>query len=438
MVSTIDQVNTLLAQLQSPDFYEREEAVQQLGRCDTTEAVAGLVIALEDADMGIREMAADLLCNIKGDIAAQLLIKFLAHGDIGTRNLAAEILVRFGGEAVPALIAEIENDDHDVRKFIVDVLGMIGDERSTGAICGRLHDSNINVVCSAAEALGEIGSSATIPELVEAYRRTPDVRLQAVEALGKIGDPSTLQYLIEFLGSDDPVVLYAAIEALGNLNRQESVDHLIRFLEYPDSTIAEAALAAIIHISINNDGRIGHDLPLDKFSEFLFEGIRNRDPRITKFTLGHLSHWYGSKVVQSLLDVVAYVEDDDLKRIVEILAQIGPSASDLILRKFPESSTSVKLVLLNILKQYVDENIARSLLPFTKDTDPDVRQNIAFTLGLSACPEAVVPLRALAKDSVGHVRSAAYAALGWLCTEDDIDIILEGLYDRYPDVREAA
>ena len=38
---------------------------------------------------------------------------------------------------------------------------------------------------------------------------------------------------------------------------------------------------------------------------------------------------------------------------------------------------------------------------------------------------------------VGHVRSAAYGAMGWICSENEIDILYEGLNDSYVDVRES-
>jgi len=132
MDNVIESVGELLAKLQSPDFYEREEAVKQLGTFQVDEAVAGLVIAIEDPDLGIRELAADYLSRIKGNTASQLLIRFLGNEDIGSRNLASEILVKIGVDAVPALIENLNNDDHDIRKFIADILGLIRDDRAVG------------------------------------------------------------------------------------------------------------------------------------------------------------------------------------------------------------------------------------------------------------------------------------------------------------------
>ena len=71
------------------------------------------------------------------------------------------------------------------------------------------------VVCSAAEALGEIGSETALPSLIEAYKSNEDVRLPVVESLGKIGGTKSLNYLIDYLQTDDPMILFAVIDAIG-------------------------------------------------------------------------------------------------------------------------------------------------------------------------------------------------------------------------------
>lgn len=437
MTIAVDQISDLLSRLQSPDFYEREEAVRNLGSYNEDEAVAGLVMALEDQDMGIRELAADLLAQMKGSTASQLLVSFLGHADIGTRNLAAEILVKIGGEAVEPLLDEIDNEDHDIRKFIVDVLGLIKDKRSVEQICRSLYDENANVACSAAEALGEIGSKEAVAALIGAFENVEDSRLQAVEALGKIGDPSSLDKLYAFAHSDDPMIQYVVLEAIGNIGLADSVQHLLPFLDDDDGTIAETALMAIISISLKNDGKIDCDLPLDKFAHFLFDGIKNHNREITDFTLSRLKHWYGNEVLSQLLGVLDSVEEEDRKRITDILIDAGPAAVNTMLDTFVHSTLASKLALLDVIKQSIDPEIAQRLITFAEDTEPDVRQKIAHLLGLSGCDDAIKPLKKMTADPVGHVRATAFAALGWLASESEIDFLFEGLKDKFPDVRQA-
>ncbi|MBU8934586.1 MAG: HEAT repeat domain-containing protein [candidate division Zixibacteria bacterium] len=438
MTNGFDKIVELLAQLQSPDFFEREDAVKKLGEHDQDEAIAGLVTALDDPDMGIRELAADMLVQTKSQTGAHLLIRFLGHEDIGTRNLASEILIKIGQPAVQPLIDNLADDDYDIRKFIVDILGLIKDETAVDALCKSLWDDNSNVVVSATEALGEVGSPKCIPELIKVYERVEDARLQAVEAMGKIGDPGTLDTLFGYLETDDPMIKYASIEAIGFTGMLGSIEKLVPILDDNDTTIAEVALMAIINISAANNGRLDYDLPLDRFVEHLFDGVKRKDKRITDFILARLSCWYGKNVVESIVDVLDSVDEENSCRFIEALGQAGASASSVLLQKFPKATPQAKVIILDILKQYADENIAASLIKYADDEAPEVRARIAGVMGGSGSDKVLPTLKKMARDEVGHVRSAAFRSAGWLCSEQDVDFLLTGLDDPYPDVREAA
>jgi HEAT repeat protein len=438
MNQVAENVGQLLVRLQSPDSGEREEAVHGLGASEGDEAIAGLVLAMEDPDLGIREIAAGYLARLRGETASQLLIRFLANDDIGTRNLASEVLVKIGAEAVPALIENIEYEDHDVRKFVVDILGLIGDSRAVEALSHRLWDENANVACASAEALGVIGSPRAVDALIAAADNIADAVLPAIEALGKIRDTRALDYLYQRLNSPDPMVVLVAIEAIGQIGHAASIQQLAPYLDAQDRTTAEATMAAVISITRLNGDRVTFDLPLDRFTDFLFEGIRNRNRDITEFTLSRLSHWYGSRVISGLLDVVEVVEEDELQRITEMLAEVGPSVATMILDRLTRSTTAHQIRLLDILAHLVDETSAAGLVQYSHHEDPEIRQRVAHLLGASGFVGAVKTLKALATDTNGHVRAASYSALGWLVSEDEVDFIMGGLDDKYPDVREAA
>ncbi len=438
MQEVVERIGELLCELQSPDFYQREEAVKELGTYQADEAVAGLIMALEDGDLGIRELAAEYLVKMSGETTTQLLVRFLANEDIGTRNLASEILVKIGRDAVPAILENITCDDHDVRKFLVDVVGMIKDERAIEPLCQRLWDENPNVVCSAAEALGEIGSVEAVPHLIAVCDKVEDAKLQTIEALGKIGDPKSLDKLYELLGSDDPMILFVSLEAIGQIGCIDSVTELKKFLDIEDTSLAESAMGAIITIYNKNEGRIDPDLPLEKFTGFLFDGIKSHNDEITDFTLDRLSHWFGSDVIQGLLDVIDHVSEDRLRRIQEILGEVGHAAGKMIVKKMGDATKPTRLKLLDLLKYIVDDDIAEDISAYANDPDPEIRQRVAHLLGISGDLKSVPRLKEMTKDSNGHVRAAAYGALGWLGGESDLKDIFPGLDDNYSDVREAA
>ena len=51
-----------------------------------------------------------------------------------------------------ALLSVLETPDVDVRKFIVDILGDIGDTRAVPALIGKLDDPDENIRVAAAES----------------------------------------------------------------------------------------------------------------------------------------------------------------------------------------------------------------------------------------------------------------------------------------------
>ncbi|RME31191.1 MAG: hypothetical protein D6800_01025, partial [Candidatus Zixiibacteriota bacterium] len=327
---------------------------------------------------------------------------------------------------------------HDVRKFIVDTLGLIKSDKAVPALSQALWDESPYVVCSAAEALGEIGSPQAVPHLIAVAEKSEDARLQAVEALGKIGDERALPMLYALLSTDDPMILFAAIESLGYVGAVDSVERLKPFLDYEDQKIAETALKAIITISNKNESHVLEDLPLDRFRHFLFDGVKRGDEELTSFTLKQLRHWCGPDILRGLVGVLDGVNEDKLRAISEIMVEAGPMAGEVMAEKFATASNSVKLKLLDIFKVASDEQIAMKLAQFAFDSEPEVRQKIAHVLGISGWRGAIETLRKMTADPNGHVRAAAFSALGWLCDEEEIDFIAAGLEDSFPDIREAA
>ena len=439
MEIVVDRIGHLLAQLQSPDFFERDRAVRELGTLSQDEAVAGLVMALEDSDRGIRELSAELLSEMNGEVAVQLLIRFLGHEDIGSRNLAAEVIVKIGENAVQPLTENITDPDHDIRKFIVDILGSIGSESAADALCEALFDENINVVCSAAEALGRIGSARAIPDLVAVFDNIPEARLNVVEALGKTCDKRALPKLIEMLQTEDSLLTCVAIEAIGNIKNLDSVEALRPFLQNDDEAIAEAALLALINIGNSNNVDLEFDLPPGRFERFLFDSLRHGNKSVTEFTLARLASGLGSDILESLLDTLPEIEESYQGHVMDLLHQGGPSVARSILARFKNVPAETQELYLEVLRTFIDDEILSTLVSLAESTAPEIKQRLAHIFGWSDYPPAHDCLRRLTRDEDGHVRGAALAAMGWhVSGAENLEILFSGLDDEFPDVREAA
>ncbi|WP_318258722.1 HEAT repeat domain-containing protein [Geobacter anodireducens] len=148
-------LTTVNADLQSSDEETRRRAVLDLATVSLDDARELLFVAMGDGSWRVRKEAVSLLlgmCPDKGTIEG--IIGLLASVDnAGLRNSAVEVLEGLAGRAVPALLAHLKDDDRDVRKFVVDILGTIGDRSSIPALIDALDDPDPNVSAAAAENL---------------------------------------------------------------------------------------------------------------------------------------------------------------------------------------------------------------------------------------------------------------------------------------------
>ncbi|MCK5127728.1 MAG: HEAT repeat domain-containing protein [candidate division Zixibacteria bacterium] len=432
-------LDALLNQLSSPDFFEREDAVKQLNEIDADEATAGLVMALEDEDRGIRELAADILVKQGGETCSRLLANFMGHHEISVRNLAAEILVRIGSEAIPALIEALEENDHDIRKFALDVLGLIKDSSVADSVHKMLDDPNENVACSAAETLGYIGTPKSVEPLLTAFKMHEFLRLQAAEALGRIGSPEAYKGLREYLNTDDPVVLYSVIEAMGKIGIADAVEELLPFLEDEREMIADAATTAVIRLTKSSD-RAGYaKFSKKRLKKFLIDSLKSDDTSIVQFALQELRTWNEPGIVNELINLILKSDGEIIDQIESILQSVGQPAIEGLSIALDDAEDEGKIKLINVICKCGTIQMADQLAQYADSENPVIRESVASSLGRCGTIESSAVLRKLIKDPIGHVRSAAVKSIGWLgAGEENVDILIECLDDDFPDVREAA
>jgi hypothetical protein len=147
---------TIRKNLESPDWQERFQAVQQLSASE--ENMALLVKALQDEKPQIRRWTAAKLAGIKTS------------------------------ESVQALCGAMLNDSSvGVRRTAGDSLSDIGDVSAMAAACQALGDNNKLVRWRAARFLAEIGTEEALPNLEKAQNDSEyEVRLEVAAAIHHI------------------------------------------------------------------------------------------------------------------------------------------------------------------------------------------------------------------------------------------------------------
>ena len=121
--------------------------------------------------------------------------------DLLVRRYLVLVLGRLGEkQAVPALIQAVSAEDPDTRLYAVWALGKIGDPAGFETVLASSESEDAGARKMAAYVLGALGDPRAIPRLkVLADDRVADVRWNAAIALGELGDRSGLAVLRSML-----------------------------------------------------------------------------------------------------------------------------------------------------------------------------------------------------------------------------------------------
>ncbi len=403
--------------------------------------MAGLsdpVAKLKDPDRMEREEAAFSLTSNPDPEKAAELCKLLYDSDISVRNLVAEVLVKMGETAVGALIAEASSPDHDVRKFVVDIMALINDQKFIPVLINLLNDRNENVVGSAAEALGNIVSSDAVDPLIECIKTHPDSSPQAIEALGKIGSARALPVLFELLDSDNIILEYAAVEAIGKTRSPQAINKLLDLLRGGNPELRNVVLTTILKLAGTGNRDSIFQATGGKFANYLVKAAASDDLDVKIAVLSEMAFWTGDEVVAALIQVLDCPDQEVVDLAQGALRVAGNSGLNEMISALKSSPDPIKMQLIEISSFLKSPELFDSILAQAESVNSDIRIAVAKTLAKFSDRRAVDVLLKLAEDEVGHVRAEALRTLAIVGGESEIEQIGKHLNDEYGDVREAS
>jgi hypothetical protein len=203
--------------------------------------------------------------------------------------------------------------------------------KDTKDLIRLLGHKNFDVQWRSADALGSLGTDATLPLIAALSHGKTAVRLGAIEALGTIHDQRSLKPLVFLLDHDRNIeVRWVAAIALGNLGNPEAINPLTRALKDPDRYVrygAAQALRTLSWIPGNDTDRAYYYIALEDWTETARMGAAATGP-----------------LIETLRDRDAATR----VKIVEILSGIGDTAAhracELVLRD-PDSTVRWKATL---------------------------------------------------------------------------------------------
>ncbi|NOY40190.1 MAG: HEAT repeat domain-containing protein [Nitrospirae bacterium] len=452
----------------------------------------------------IRKTALNVLLEgFNPDSYIKDLIGFLYIEDnAGARNTAIEALIMLGKKAVPHLIEAFESENHDVRKFIIDVLGFIGGQEVLPLLLRAIKDEDVNVRASAVECLGRLREASVTDSLIEIIE-TGEVwtAYPAVDALGQIGDRTVIPYLLKILKNS--LFTEPALKALSEFPEPETLKEIIPFLRDQKRSIVEETLRTIekFYQAGASEKLISeqlHNILGDEAFEILVRHIshKNRDVKGPAIVLLGLlcdhraikpllelseDEFFRDAVRRSLI-FIGKGDPDHLTRlvkteiperrrlIVEVISELqNPSFYDTLIQLLMDQDGHVIAYAAKGLGRIGDRRAAEEIFPFLTHPYPDIqeaavaaltelrkfisvselldklkspnvllRKNTALILGNIHAVESIEALGFAVKDESEEVRMAAVKAISMIGTEHAKRYLRTALTDESSEIRAVA
>jgi HEAT repeat protein len=321
--------------------------------------------------------------------------------DADVRNAAMEVYRVLGARGFPSLKALLQDSNHEVRLFAVNILCSIADRGTYSLLADAMNDADVNVRVAAAEALGKIRDERAVAVLENGIDDEPWVAMAAIDALGHIGGEDALRILYHCLEIPDYQEL--AITAIGMSGKKESIKYLSGRLNHWQ--LCEHALKAILEITERENIRPDPEFFMHHMPMILCM-LQSADPT-TRTAAGKAVCW--SRGIDAKQCLIGSVRDEDLREYaVAALRQTGERAVCGIVDEI-RGSTGPHRVLLAKTLSMLGEHAA--LLQFAEDSDPELRTEVALALGSVSLPQAAETLGSMLRDPEEEVRTAAKKSL---------------------------
>lgn len=249
----------------------------------------------------------------------------------------------------------------------------------------RLQDQDPTIRAAAAYGLGKMKVRRAIKHLAQAlHDQTPEVRYHAAWALGAIRDPKAFIYLKAAKLDTDAGVRLAIDHALHRLI-PPSTNSLINTLAHHPDSVTRAEAAKML-------GTLKEPLALETLVRAL------ADPSVNV-------RWEAVQAIGSLRP------HGDLSLLLAIMATLKDK--DAFLRR--QSVWALGCLATRGMTKKARDLIGTTLLRALRDPDPQVRGQVATTLGYMEVPHAVPQLmHCLRRDPDPSVRAEATKAVGRL------------------------
>lgn len=410
-METIDQIAKAL---NSPDEEERLQGLRELAAGDSLAGLDLIFKAFGDSSWRVRKQSIDLFLRmpVSRELIGEIVELLHAEENAGLRNAAVETLTRIGRDAVPMLLEQAGCPDHDVRKFIVDILGDIADPEAIPTLIRCLEDDDSNVRAAAAENLGKLKTAEAVPALLKAMQH-PDLLLQftILDALSRIASPVAMSALLPY--KEEKLLRKALIDCLGKAGDASAIRELVAALTDPMRNVREGAVLALAEISGRYPEQVKQQLAVCEkgpvaatVAAYLDTEYNDSLKRASIRILG----WLGdAEAVEPLLRLLEY---ESLQQVaLKALVDIGSANPQALLEAWPAVDGSQKASLAYVLGEARCPESLSLLQQGLRDADPQIVRMSAYALGKIGAAQMLPDLITCLQSDAKEVQEAALQAL---------------------------
>jgi HEAT repeat protein len=202
-----------------------------------------------------RQPAAEALAR-RGVAAAPAVEELASDGDAEVRKAAAYILGRIGSSSsVPAIVELMTTDDTpDAAVAFANALGAIGDARAFAPLLEMLDHPEAAVRQAAVSAINSIGHPQM--EAAVAARLRDDsfrVREAAARIAGYFGYTSCLRQMVELCDDTEVIVRRSAVESLANYDQRPAWSKIFETVAHDSDATVRAASARALGRSTSDE-----------------------------------------------------------------------------------------------------------------------------------------------------------------------------------------
>ncbi|HOM28147.1 MAG TPA: HEAT repeat domain-containing protein [Deltaproteobacteria bacterium] len=429
------------ALMSSADSSDRRAAANMLGDMCGEGTVERLVRLLKDTNSGVRDAAYNALMFTGGSEAVEKVAPLVAETDPGVRNAAIDILRAIGDDAIDVLHRLARDANDDIRLFMLDILGTIGNPSSVGVLIEGLRDANPNVRNAAVVSLGLLGDPEAFEPLAALIDDEEWIRFSVIEAISHLNHERLPSFIKEQMGRfrNDDLTMCALLEASGASGSRELAHFLVELLEEASMTIECEVVGAILRLLSPEEIAGLHADKARAVKEVIERHVGSVDGDLQLSMFRALEAVGDGRSVQVLLEVARSLDPDArpevFDAIEETMAAIGDVEAVSSLLEGEEKIVVLGSRVLGRIGGSRASKIVAQCIPASQGPAKRALVDALVEIDVHGNRET---FKALLSDRDGHVLRSSITALGLCGGQEDIASLEPFLSHPYPDVREAA